>query len=221
MSNVITDIEATLPRVDFIPDSGVSGIYDTIARELERWIGKKETDQSMLDTLADYWASVGWTGWGGDTSIPWSAAFVSYVLGPDFPGASSHRKYVQEIVAGNAPGWEAFSIPKNLDQIKLNPGDVLVKPRSGGWGNSHGAVVMETGGGVARLAGGNVSNTAKVESEIKIDDDRHIVGNLGSFAVILKNTAPGSSAGGRSASIAPIVAGLALAAFFMIRASSA
>lgn len=221
MSNVITDIEATLPRVDFIPDSGVSGIYDTIARELERWIGKKETDQSMLDTLADYWASVGWTSWDKNTSTPWSAAFVSYVLGPDFPGASSHRKYVQEIVAGNAPGWEAFSIPKNLDQIKLNPGDVLVKPRSGGWGNSHGAVVMETGGGVARLAGGNVSNTAKVESEIKIDDDRHIVGNLGSFAVILKNTAPGSSAGGRSASIAPIVAGLALAAFFMIRASSA
>ncbi|MCP4781212.1 MAG: DUF2272 domain-containing protein [bacterium] len=220
MSNVITDIEATLPRVDFIPDSGVSGIYDTIARELERWIGKKETDQSMLDTLADYWASVGWTSWDKNTSTPWSAAFVSYVLGPDFPGASSHRKYVQEIVAGSAPDWEAFSIPKNLDQIKLNPGDVLVKPRSGGWGNSHGAVVMEAGGGVARLAGGNVSNTAKVESEIKIDDDRHIVGDLGSFAVILKNTAAGSSAGGRSASIAPIVAGLALAAFFLIRGST-
>jgi hypothetical protein len=220
MSNVITDIEATLPRADFIPDSGVAGIYDTIARELERWIGKKETDQSMLDTLADYWASVGWNSWDKNTSTPWSAAFVSYVLGPDFPGASSHRKYVQEIVSGNAPGWEAFSIPKNLDQIKLNPGDVLVKPRSGGWGNSHGAVVMEAGGGVARLAGGNVSNTAKVELEIKIDDDRHIVGNLGSFAVILKNTAPGSSAGGRSASIAPIVAGLALAAFFLIRGSA-
>ena len=79
---------------------------------------------------------------------------------------------------------------------------------------------METGGGVARLAGGNVSNTAKVESEIKIDDDRHIVGNLGSYAVILKNTTPGASAGGRSASIAPIVAGLALAAFFLIRGSA-
>ncbi|MFQ5428723.1 MAG: methyl-accepting chemotaxis protein, partial [Phycisphaerae bacterium] len=66
--------------------------FERIAGQLEEWSGRKETDPSMLDTLAEYWDSVGWTGWGGDTSIPWSAAFISWIQGGDFPGASSHRK---------------------------------------------------------------------------------------------------------------------------------
>ena len=99
MGNVIEDIEATLGIEDMIPDSGVPGIFEKIADQLEEWSGRKENDPSMLDTLAQYWDSVGWTAWNKDTSIPWSAAFVSYVLGPDFPGASSHRKYIKNIIS--------------------------------------------------------------------------------------------------------------------------
>ena len=186
MANIINDLEAKLPKVSSIPESGVSGIYNIVARELERWAGKKESDASMLDTLRDYWASVGWSWWDGDTDIPWSAAFISYVLGDDFPGSSAHRKYVEKIIDGEAPNWRAYSIPKNIDLIELRPGDVLVKPRSGNYSNSHGAVVMDVTDGVASLAGGNVSNTAKVESKIKTDSTGKIVSGLGSFAIVLK-----------------------------------
>ncbi len=52
MGNVIEDIEATLGIEDVIPDSVVPGIFEKIAGQLEEWSGRKETDPSMLDTLA-------------------------------------------------------------------------------------------------------------------------------------------------------------------------
>ena len=193
MGNVIEDIEATLGIEDVIPDSGVPGIFERIAGQLEGWNGRKETDPSMLDTLAEYWDSVGWSGWAGDTSIPWSAAFVSWIQGGDFPGASSHRKYVQSIVDGEAPDWIAVSIPKNEDRIRLNPGDVLVKPRPGGWGNSHGAVVWKVEGGKADLVGGNVSNTAKIEASINVDQEGRLLNGAAPYLVVLKKKRSGVS----------------------------
>ena len=191
MSNVIIDIERSLPAVEAIPESYVPGIAGRISEQLDAWSGKKEGDPSMLDTLREYWSSVGWTNWGGDTDIPWSAAFVSYVLGGDFPGESAHRKYVQRVIDEDDNAWRAFSVPKNLDRLKLRPGDVLVKPRSGGWGNSHGAVVYRVRDGVAELAGGNVSNTAKVEDEIPVDSDGRPTEGMGPWLVVLKR--PGSA----------------------------
>ena len=168
MANAIEDLESQLDQVSEIFDSGVSGIYDAVSNELRKWQGKQEKDPSVLERLTSYWDSVGWTAWNKDTSIPWSAAFVSYVLGPDFPGASSHRKYIKNIIADDSSPWSAFSIPKNKDIISLSPGDVLIKPRAGGYGNSHGAIVWRIRDGFAELVGGNVANTAKVEDRIKV-----------------------------------------------------
>jgi len=193
MSNAIIDIERGLPEVDAIPDSFVSGITERISEQLEAWSGKKESDPSMLDTLRAYWDSVGWTNWGGNTDIPWSAAFVSHVLGGDFPAESAHRKYVQRVIDEDDNAWQAFSVPKNIERLRLRPGDVLVKPRSGGWGNSHGAVVYRIRDGVAELAGGNVSNTAKIEDEIPVDPEGRPTEGMGPWLVVLKRPGSGFS----------------------------
>jgi len=210
--NIIEEIELSLPEENAIPHSGVPGIADRISEELSIWAGRKESDPSMFATLKGYWDSINF-GWNGDPNVPWSAAFVSYVLGGDFPGSAAHRKYVEKVIASNGP-WNAHSIPKNADKIQLNPGDVLVKPRSGNRYNSHGAVVYSVQNGVASLAGGNVSNTAKIEDEIAVDSQGRPVESMAPWLIVLKREQKKSLT--ESAGSAVPFAVLALASLYLI-----
>ncbi|MBC24720.1 MAG: hypothetical protein CMJ32_12505 [Phycisphaerae bacterium] len=210
--NIIEEIELSLPAESTIPNSGVAGIADRISGQLAIWAGKKESDPSMFETLKAYWDNVNF-GWNGDPNIPWSAAFVSYVLGGDFPGSAAHRKYVEKVIATDGP-WTAHSIPKNADKIQLNPGDVLVKPRSGNRYNSHGAVVYSVQNGVASLVGGNVSNTAKIEDKIAVDSQGRPVESMAPWLIVLKREQKKSLTG--SAGFAVPFAVLALGSLYLI-----
>jgi hypothetical protein len=209
MSNVITDIERELTMVQGeIPESGVGSAPHRIAKELSAWQGKTENDPTMQATLNKYWSNIGFD-WDNDPDIPWSAAFISYVVGGDFPGEAAHRKYVENIIGSNGP-WKAYSIPKNLSKIRLSPGDVLVKPRSGGYGNSHGAVVYRIANNRAELVGGNVGNTAKIEARYSVDPQGRPASGLGDFKIILKRKKKGIG-------ILPIVGIGALIAVLVLR----
>lgn len=193
--NIITDMAEDLPfKVGSIPASGVSSAPSRIAQELAAWNGKIETDPSMLPRLTAYWSNLNYAPW--STNTAWSAAWVSWVLrGEGFPGASAHRDYTQAIVQGEIPEWKAYSIAKNLDKIRLEPGDVLVRSRgsapptdkSGDYYKSHGAIVFRiTKTGLAEIVGGNSSDTVRVESRFQVDNKGRPTHGLGDYQIILK-----------------------------------
>lgn len=181
--NAIVDLEARLPGLSKTVYSKDLSIPDA-QRELQFWKGKKETSSGGYERVKRYWDSIGVSGW-SLTGTPWSAAFISYILrNQDFPGASGHFTYVGSAAKGNTP-WRAISIPKNQGKIKLAVGDVLVRPRqSKKYHAGHGDVVFKIENGKAYMAGGNVSDTAKVLS-VPVSPDG-VLGNAGSYLIVLK-----------------------------------
>ena len=92
----------------------------------------------------------------------WSATSISWVMrGTGFPRSSGHSRYSQKVrnLKGST-GWELHSLIR--ERVKIQPGDVLVKPGKHGRGKtvltaSHGDVVYKIQGNMAYLAGGNIS----------------------------------------------------------------
>jgi len=195
--NVITEIEKDLPPVDSIPNSGVAEVPSRVAQELKFWTGLKETDGEAKPRLAQYWSGSGWQPdeW-TPSGTPWSAVFISHLVrGSGFEPSASHYGYTESILSGKSPGWKAYSIPKNLSQIKLNPGDILIKPRGSGGApgtdghyRTHGDIVYRIDGspGQALLVGGNVGDTAKIVGRINVDADGKPTQSLHPYVVILK-----------------------------------
>tara|TARA_R110000796_G_scaffold251214_2_gene382114 strand:+ start:1969 stop:3270 length:1302 start_codon:yes stop_codon:yes gene_type:complete len=147
----------------------------------------KEGDQ-VTERLATYWKNVK-----GNpiTKIndhePWSAAFISYVLkDADFIGAWSHFKYSKR--NENTAFWKTYSLLEDEpEKIKVQLGDVVVKPRKGkSKALSHGDVVWKIENGLAQLVGGNVSkDTSKVIAGMPLNPDGTIQ-NPGKYVLILK-----------------------------------
>jgi hypothetical protein len=183
MSNILFDIEKELPPVT----GSFQDVDQTITKnELPKWNNKVETDPTMYNTLKNYWDYVqygdGWT----PSETAWSSAFISYVLqNADFPKRSAHFQYIQDIQKNNFPSWGAYSIPKT-ERLKLNVGDVLIRPRNTSDYATHGDIVYMIDNGLAYLVGGNVSNTAKIVGTLKVDSDGTLQEPIYNYIVILK-----------------------------------
>ena len=186
MANILYSFESRLPRLNSRVTSRDLNINSRVVDELKFWQNRKETSSGAYDRLKRYWDSVGWsTSQWTASGVPWSAAFVSYLLSREgFPGSSAHYLYVENAMKGRG-GWRAISIPKNKGQIQLSIGDVLVKPRSGSDTNTHGDVVYRILNGKAYLAGGNVSDTAKGSMYVPVDKN-NILLNGGEYIILLK-----------------------------------
>ena len=181
-TNILFEFEESL--------TGVQGSHKSVSTlansELAIWNGKKETDPSVFDTLKKYWDYVNFGDNWSPSNTPWSSAFVSYILkGQGFPKKAAHRLYIQDIIDGKNPTWGAYSIPKT-DQLQLMVGDVLIKPRSGSYTNTHGDVVYKIENGKAYLVGGNLSNTAKISSIFEVDQEGYTKENVTPYVIILK-----------------------------------
>jgi len=187
MSNIIVDYEKGLTAVEG-SNYGVN-ITDTVQKELDLWQGLTEEKPQAYPQLEKYWNYVkfgdGWT----PTGTPWSSAFISYVLrDQQFPKQAAHRLYTEDIINNKYPSWRAFSIPKT-ERLQLHVGDVLVKPRTGDYNNTHGDVVYKIQDGIAYLVGGNVSNTAKIVKTYKVDKNGFVLQDVSPYLVILKKKA--------------------------------
>ena len=186
--NVIDAIEATLPQVQTMGASGVRLAPSRISEEIAFWQNGalKESDPTAYQRLQKYWNNVGVSHW-TPSGTAWSGAFISYILRQSgFPGSGLHSAYAEAIAAGNAPGWVAYSIPKNQGRFKLQPGDVLVAPRGGSGALGHGDVVWQVQGGQALLVGGNMGHSVKVSRQIPIDAQGFPTSSISDYKIILK-----------------------------------
>ena len=212
MSNVIIDTEKQLEAVQG-QFSSIDIVTDRGDEELSFWNNRKESDLVVYPRLKEYWDYVnfgdGWT----PTGTAWSSAFVSYLLrGQDFPKKSAHRLYIKDIIDQKHPSWAAFSIPKT-DKLQLHVGDVLIKPRSGDYNNSHGDVVYKIENGQAFLIGGNLGNTTRITEIFKVDKNGFVLEDVNPYLVILKKKG--------STSIIPFMAiGLAMGSILFLRRNS-
>jgi hypothetical protein len=183
--NILYEIERKLPSIKKTITSKPLSISKVAKRELDFWKGKKETSSGAFDRLKKYWDNTDLRSW-TPSGTPWSAAFISYILKDQkFRGQASHYKYTTDVIEGKNPGWSAFSIPKNKSKLKVQVGDVLVKPRTGGKYNTHGDVVVKVIPGLAYMMGGNLGNTAKITSPIKLNPNGTIR-DAGNYLVLLK-----------------------------------
>lgn len=209
MSNIITDLEKSLPPIQgqFQDINITSRVQD----EIDFWNGKREDNPLVFDRLKQYWDYVNVSDW-SPTGTPWSSAFISYQLrGKDFPRTSAHRIYVQDIIDNKHPSWMAFSLPKTKD-IKLNVGDVLIKPRSGNYNFSHGDIVYKIVQGKAFLVGGNLGDSAKITKVYNVDSDNVVQDSVEPYKIILKKKGMGPG----TKVLIPLVV-LGLATIFIMR----
>jgi len=209
--NVISDTEKTL--------DGVSGQFQSIdlvdsgEREISFWKNKKETDVEAYPRLKEYWDYVKFGDNWSPSGTPWSSAFISYVLrGQGFPKKAAHRLYMKDIIDGKNPSWGAYSIPKT-DNLQLHVGDVLIKPRSGDYNNSHGDVVYKIEDGQAFLIGGNLGNSARVTEIFRVDNKGYVQEDVSPYLVILKKK------GTSTKIMIPLVVGALASLFFITRNS--
>jgi hypothetical protein len=128
----------------------------------------------------------------GNDEVPWSAYFISWLVSqvdPSFPSGAkgaSHYLYSNE---NKSPKWELYPLPyyddfENKDasgksiKVKIDIGDILISPRSGGNGSSHGDVVysIDSINKKAYLIGGNIDDTVMI-TPVNIDANGYYSSN--------------------------------------------
>jgi hypothetical protein len=159
----------------------------------------KETASSMYDRLVTYWKNVGWgeSMW-TPTSVPWSAAFISYVMkkagaGDNFKYSSSHSSYIRDAVKNrkenNANPFKAY----RLNEKKVEVGDLVCYARQDGVGydttssyKSHCDIVVSADNNEAKVIGGNVGNSV-TKTTVKLNNG-FVNDNKKKFFTVIKTT---------------------------------
>lgn len=176
-----------------------SKLTKIVEDEYEKWERGKlnEKSKKAVPILRKYWNNVNIKP--TDSEIqdkawqnkwPWSAAFISWVItrvDANFPKTTAHRVYTKAAMDnrnGKKNGWHLFSLKK--EKVYAQVGDILVKPRSGSYTNSHGDIVWKVEGNNAYLAGGNLGNTMKTTSSVKLNSDGTYVKTPSRYLVVLK-----------------------------------
>jgi hypothetical protein len=132
--------------------------------------GVKENEAPQR--VGDYWASVGRPEWNGLVDVPWSAAFMSWVIQSAgvprdlFCPDETHTIYVERLVErARSPG--AGLIPRRPDERAPEVGDLICASRNGSGttldnlnrGAGHCDLVVEVRPGAVYVIGGNVGDS--------------------------------------------------------------
>lgn len=153
-----------------IPDQNAA---NKAKQELNAWGDKKENDDSVKAKLSAYWEKLGSKYNNAiKENLPWSAAFISFVMGNQgIFNSAAHidwkNKAENNTKAINKEPekyiGKYFNILLPLE-TGVNPtvGDIVWKPRGSDPNQSHSDIVV----GPGKAIGGNLSNTVK---EVKID----------------------------------------------------
>lgn len=187
------------------PPAGLPALRANIVRvalqEWERWArgAIKEDDPRMRAVLEDYWRTGARaprseaTWW---ASVPWSAAFISWVMrkagaGSAFVYSAGHSYYTyaakQNRLVNNDNPFKAYRVTEAVPR----PGDLVCKSRAGSGAtydtirpgmSTHCDIVVGVQPGQIATIGGNVSNSVKATTVST--DANGLITTPGYFAVI-------------------------------------
>jgi hypothetical protein len=135
----------------------------------------KETMAPFFTYVGEMWEELGFSGRNGRDNIPWSAAFISFIVrqaGPDYDGfkfSARHSTYVHDAVTKKEAGVHAPFWGHRLSDYAPQPGDMIAEWRinqrtyddakSMDKFASHCDIVVRVTDSHAYTIGGNVSNS--------------------------------------------------------------
>jgi len=171
--NIVYELESKIPIKDgLITSISLPDLTTRVEQEYALWSGKKETDPTVYEILKKYWDYIQYGHW-TPSETPWSASFISWIVGDStFPKAAAHRLYAESALnnrIANNGNWHLFSLMRETPVVAI--GDVMVRPRTGSYTNTHGDIVWKIENKTAYLAGGNLSDTMRNNIAIKLNDN--------------------------------------------------
>ncbi len=201
-------------------ETDAAGGRRTVIDPVRTW----EDDRGAYDALVGYWAAVGedptsFDSWSGcyarwerkcPWQLPWSAAFVSYVMREAglprglFEPNANHWVYVRQSIWRAARPGAVFQ-PEPVEHYAPQPGDLICKTRAGVAAPAFDAVLRDpyllrglpmhcdivvandgAPDGIIEGIGGNVLNSVS-KSLIPARDGRLVGGLAGRWFIILRN----------------------------------
>lgn len=162
---------------------------------------KKEHEQPFVEYVAAFWQSIGMNLDGLDRDVPWSAAFISYVVKKaggynGFVFAASHSRYCHKAIRSkldnkNHPFW-GYKISEHKPEI----GDMVCRWRRNKvtyekaaieqWYKSHCDIVVSIEKENVFTIGGNVKHSVR-HTKYKIDNHGYLTGEGNVYAVLRNN----------------------------------
>lgn len=153
--------------------------------------------------VGEMWQAIGMGLDGRDRDVPWSAAFISWIVrkgGPDYTGfhfAAAHARYVNQAIKAKGEGAVAPFWGYRLNEHPVQLGDLICQWRTNpvtyDFARTHDAffshcdVVVEIDGAGVRALGGNNSQTVGFKSYAR-NPAGFLKAENNVFAVLRNNT---------------------------------
>jgi GH25 family lysozyme M1 (1,4-beta-N-acetylmuramidase) len=153
-------------------------------------VGHKEGEPGWYQRVGTYWKEgVHINGIDGRDDVPWSAAFISWLMrtagaGVQFNYSEGHSHYIHPAIIAKRNGdTSAGYWCSRLNEAKPVPGDLLCYARQpgidydhqdGGDYKAHTDLVVKVGAGQVEVIGGNVGNSV-TRRPIPLDEQGHLV----------------------------------------------
>lgn len=181
-----------------------------IAAAVRQWLrfhrgAGKETQSPYCSYVREMWQALGMDHDGRDTSVYWSAAFISFIVrnaGAAYDGfkfSARHSKYVHDAIVKKERNQAAPFWGHRLDEYAPRLGDLIAQWRHNSRTYdeaktqdnfpSHVDVVVRLTDSYAETIGGNVSNSVSMKEEVfPLDDNGFLKPVARAFAVLENRT---------------------------------
>ncbi|MDH7975369.1 DUF2272 domain-containing protein [Sphingomonas sp. AR_OL41] len=147
----------------------------TCAAEKQKYDGVLESASPLRERINDYWVFLGRPDLDGGDNVPWSAAFISYMVhlsgaGSAFPYSAQHSVYFYRTINDRVIQKKTSFWGYPIGAIDIAPGDILGMNRSGApkidydWARhnadylSHSDIVVAVDAQGIHTIGGNVGH---------------------------------------------------------------
>ncbi len=163
--------------------------------------GHKEDEPGFYQRVGKYWQEALGEHLDGRDDVPWSAAFVSWIMkiagvGNRFHYAAAHSSYISKAINDRIHHNAAsYFLGYRLNEYKVQPGDLVCRARQsgidydhqhGGAYFSHGDIVVAVRDNEIDVIGGNVSNSV-TKRTLKLDAQGFLTDNSARYFAVIEN----------------------------------
>jgi hypothetical protein len=157
--------------------------------------GSKECSFVYQERVGEYWKKGTDKNYDGCSDVPWSAAFISFIMkksgaGNTFPYTAAHTNYIREFINNREQGkaFEAY----RLTEKPLEIGDLICYSRQDDVNYdsthsylSHCDIVVKLNRSTAEAIGGNVSDGV-TKRIVEVDKDGYLTDTYNDWFTIIK-----------------------------------